>query len=540
MSDVLYPKSLFENIGLSLSGGGYRAAGFHLGTLSYLHHLKIGDNNLLEKVKILSTISGGTITGMMYAYHLKKRSSFPQFYLRLYRTLNQDALLESALTKLNNPKSWKNQHKNKNVINAFAEVYNDDFFEGAQFDLFFEGEQIHLEELIFNATGLKTGTLFRFQKTKSTRAVIGNRFTQIPREIAGEFRLADIVAASSCFPGGFEPLELPRDFMQKKNSALEKFWFEKKWSPMGLMDGGILDNQGINSVEMAERRRRDPETKQYLDLFLVSDVGSKYMEAYEFPRAEGKKWWSGFTLNNLERGAWILAIPSLIGLIVSIFYSSMSLAWIVTWSILMTVGILVLPIFIFAKRFIKSSIQKQFPIESKMYLPRVNILYNLPLYSLLNLLQVRAGSLLKISSDIFMKQIKSGKLQSLFSHPKWQKRLAINLIYTIAESDCDEDLDSTAPSEKMQEISKAASQMETTLWFTQKEEKEQLLKKLVTCGQFTTCNSLLRYLEKLEKDKNANFDESQLLQIQDLKQKLLIDFKKFKGNPYFLTDDYNA
>jgi predicted acylesterase/phospholipase RssA len=46
----------FNRIALCLSGGGYRAAAFHLGTLHMLNEL-----GLLENVKIMSTASGGTI-----------------------------------------------------------------------------------------------------------------------------------------------------------------------------------------------------------------------------------------------------------------------------------------------------------------------------------------------------------------------------------------------------------------------------------------------------------------------------------------------
>ena len=43
------------SISLSLSGGGGRAAGFHLGTLAYLDRVK-----LLKDVSVLSSVSGGS------------------------------------------------------------------------------------------------------------------------------------------------------------------------------------------------------------------------------------------------------------------------------------------------------------------------------------------------------------------------------------------------------------------------------------------------------------------------------------------------
>ena len=53
-----------KRIGLALSGGGYRAAAYHLGTLRALH--KMG---LLEKVDVISSVSGGSIIAAFYLLH---------------------------------------------------------------------------------------------------------------------------------------------------------------------------------------------------------------------------------------------------------------------------------------------------------------------------------------------------------------------------------------------------------------------------------------------------------------------------------------
>lgn len=47
-----------KRIGLALSGGGFRAAGFHLGVMRKLHEL-----NLLDKLDLISCVSGGSIAG---------------------------------------------------------------------------------------------------------------------------------------------------------------------------------------------------------------------------------------------------------------------------------------------------------------------------------------------------------------------------------------------------------------------------------------------------------------------------------------------
>src|SRR5258705_10146693 len=50
-------------VALALSGGGSRAMAFHLGCLRALH-----DRDLLKKVKVISTVSGGSVIGACWAY----------------------------------------------------------------------------------------------------------------------------------------------------------------------------------------------------------------------------------------------------------------------------------------------------------------------------------------------------------------------------------------------------------------------------------------------------------------------------------------
>ena len=50
-----------KKVGLSLSGGGYRAAAYHIGTLKKLDEL-----GLLEKLDVISTVSGGSINGGLF------------------------------------------------------------------------------------------------------------------------------------------------------------------------------------------------------------------------------------------------------------------------------------------------------------------------------------------------------------------------------------------------------------------------------------------------------------------------------------------
>ena len=64
-----------KKVGLALSGGGYRAAAYHIGTMRALHKLGI-----LDKVDVISSISGGSIIAAYYALHKDKFDEFEKSF----------------------------------------------------------------------------------------------------------------------------------------------------------------------------------------------------------------------------------------------------------------------------------------------------------------------------------------------------------------------------------------------------------------------------------------------------------------------------
>src|SRR5688572_30589648 len=65
--DAAAPPPLADTLALCLSGGGYRAMLFHLGTLWYLN-----DAGYLPKLDRVSSVSGGSITAGVLGLHWKK------------------------------------------------------------------------------------------------------------------------------------------------------------------------------------------------------------------------------------------------------------------------------------------------------------------------------------------------------------------------------------------------------------------------------------------------------------------------------------
>lgn len=93
-----------ESIGLCFSGGGYRAAAFSLGVLSYLDKIQYRRESLLKKVIIISSVSGGSVTAGTYAASSAKNQDFSEFYKKLYNFLKDDKLADKAFAIFTNEK----------------------------------------------------------------------------------------------------------------------------------------------------------------------------------------------------------------------------------------------------------------------------------------------------------------------------------------------------------------------------------------------------------------------------------------------------
>jgi hypothetical protein len=207
MDDLKLPATPLEKIALSCSGGGYRAASFHLGTMSYLHSIKYKGRPLLENVKMLSTVSGGTITGIVYTLHCQQGKSFEEIYHFLLEKLRTLDLLKLGIEKLNPDAKWQNTHKQKNLINAFAELYDEHFTGGATFAALDE-LHCHLEAVAFNSTEFNNAVDFRFRNRGT--GVFGNFYLRVGDAQAGEIRLSDPMPPPPVFPAASSLSSGPR------------------------------------------------------------------------------------------------------------------------------------------------------------------------------------------------------------------------------------------------------------------------------------------------------------------------------------------
>jgi len=269
-----------KKIGLSLSGGGYRAAAFHLGTLKKLHHLGI-----LEKIDVISTISGGSIVGACYCLNKQHFSSFEK---EMYEALNKKSIIRYIVTSpvficallgiagyflllswlTNFLSSWiilpgvllfvfitsRYQFRVLPLSSLVEKAYNKYFFKNAVLNSLKESPL-----LVIGTTNLQTFRPFTFSKTKMSDSTYS--YLEKPIIFSQEnFPLAKAVAASTCVPNFFTPIRIPVKYFKDAAQAISA-------NPV-LVDGGIYDNQGIHKLTQEG-------STYYCDVIITSDAGNK-------------------------------------------------------------------------------------------------------------------------------------------------------------------------------------------------------------------------------------------------------------------------
>lgn len=525
-------------IGLTFSGGGYRAACFHLGTLFYLDSIKMGgQRTFLDCVTALSTVSGGTITGLCYMLGISRGEPVDGISRRLYDFLLNTDLVTSALDNLS--RYEKNSYPS--LIRTMSGIYDKELFEGAVLgNLMDKLEEVPVSHFSVNATDFTHGLPFRFQITRKIRSaagtpyeygLIGNEEMQLSRKLACHIRLSDILACSSCFPGGFEPMVFPGDFTWEKTPEINSFL--QKVDSLGIMDGGIVDNQGIEPVLLAEEqmKRDSPEKRdKCLDLFIVSDVSSPYMNAYQASAFKLPKLIRGLSLNSISNFLGKMEIATAVLFMGSLF-CSVRYASDVSFILLMFSSI-IWGICSLAKKYVINVAKKSIVKHS------VSSLLNLRLCDLFTLMANRISSVLMLTETVFMKHIRRLEYARIYRDKKWMNRRITNTVYELRENERWADkialgklsLD-LAPSVAMQENSSKAAAMGTTLWFTDDDKRKGIPEALIAAGQYTICWNLLEYIDNIKKYPD-NLNENHLL-ILACETQLKEDWERFKKNPLF-------
>lgn len=559
------PRQPLMRIGLSCSGGGYRAASFHLGAMSYLNRLQYNGCPLLENVKLISTVSGGTITGIIYALQKQRGAAFSDIYRFTMDKLYTLDLVKAGIEKLNPDGVWQNTYKHKNLINAFAELYDKEFTEGKTFREFHTLNS-HLEAVVFNSTEFKNGINFRFRNWGT--GFFGNYKFQVPEVLADEVKLSDAMASSSCFTGGFEPMIWPHDFVHDEAPNLKKI--AETATPLGIMDGGIYDNQGIESILNYKSNSKEP----YFDLIIISDVASPYMDGYQPTKDRPKEGFRKLTLKDIKTRASRISSSVNIALVILILVSLLLPVftgfrnnWITGFGIGLAIAFLLFFIAkLVAQNYLKSltgkllqGFKRKVPPFYADKLSRLKI-EELSVHRLEPLVLDRLNSLITLLMDVFLKVVRRLNYYKLYNNDQYRYRRITNLIKELTEEDYfnrgQRENDGRPVSERYQvntvlkgsyhdiigtnikTIIEEASSFGTTLWFTKDEQLGNMLNKLVASGQFTMCYNMLEYLEILIYDEDSGFDaldDPTKTAVRSLYEQCKGDWFRFKQEPMFMV-----
>ncbi len=517
-----YPETPFDDIAFSLSGGGFRAAAYGLGVISLLHYIRLDAHHdaeeptLLHKVRFMSSASGGTFTLLLYAAALRKGISFEAYYHHLNQQISGEVLLQEAIRILKADDEWKEAGKTRNLINAFAKAYHQQLlsFMGEEdtrilASLMAPAMQVatsqHLQEVCFNATDFYSGLSFRFQVGVSGEDTHPGRFgnnsislnvsTEVPgssMEIISKIRLADVLAASSCFPIGFEPIVFPNDFLYPSGPSAPELkqalylrtysWDDRKTAAenalstrapkekafvdngvFGLMDGGICDNQGIYSMILANERRIRNDHKGF-DLMMVSDVSSYLMTPFKIPEVQTNQPWMKQSPDYYfqkvthwwwlvkDRGNFVLSVVILLALLmmVPVFIEGPRLSSIM----LLVIGLGQLAAAIYAGRVFRRFRDKNILVEkvlekkdlydviTSQWPPEKNFTNNMvgkvteymqhvQLGPILQMLNARLQSAISMTSDVFLKQVRRLIYDEFYDDRSFRFKRISSLIYTL-------------------------------------------------------------------------------------------------------------
>ena len=249
--------------GLALSGGGSRAVAFHLGCMRALQ-----DRGILKQVCTISTVSGGSVIGALWAYSDDSFEEFDQRVQRILRNGLKGGIMRYTLFSLVTPKivatimtagalgalfagirlslsalrmlGLKSVKLRRILVSlqspiprfasrttAFATFLDRKFFAGRMLaDVQRSGLQI-----VINAAELRTESAFRFGSMESGCWRFG--------KLADDTLVSKAVAASAAFPVLLPALDEQRRYVKRGGTAMHRTI---------VTDGGAYDNIGTSCL----------------------------------------------------------------------------------------------------------------------------------------------------------------------------------------------------------------------------------------------------------------------------------------------------
>ncbi len=248
MPDSKYqPDRVRKGRALCLSGGGFRAALFHLGALRRLNEV-----GLLSTLQTISSVSGGSIANGLLAKVWPRltpdaKGTFTNFIDAYERPLqafcSQDLRTGPLLTERLDPRNWLQLlGDDHSATDLLAHAYRDRLVGDLRLKDLAATHAAGGPHFVFDTSNLQTGVNFEFSGD-------GVGDWRIGHASAPEVLVADAIAASSAFPIAFPPLVLKFDPGLFHGGALaDDPRLGDLTRRVVLSDGGVYDNLGLEPV----------------------------------------------------------------------------------------------------------------------------------------------------------------------------------------------------------------------------------------------------------------------------------------------------
>lgn len=240
-----------KRIGLSLSGGGIRAIMFHLGVLRFL-----AENKLLENIKYISTVSGGSIlVGLIFKYSNNSWPTSEEFLINIHPKIKKIIL-----------------EKNLQLNSFFRILFSTNWFDrskGVRDSIeFYYGIDGKIEELpekpvwAINCTTYETSNRWRIKSCTMGDYEIGYANMQ-------SLKIADAITMSAAFPGLIGSYKIKtKDYDWYNYKTKSKITI--KYKAIHILDGGVYDNLGLEPI--VDPSKQKIKEKNELDCIILSDA----------------------------------------------------------------------------------------------------------------------------------------------------------------------------------------------------------------------------------------------------------------------------
>lgn len=222
------------NIGLAVSGGGYRATLYSLGAI-----WRLNEFGLLPKLKTITSVSGGSITTGFLSIKWEELTFDENDVATNFETVIADPLKKFCSKGIDIKSGISGLFSFRDTIgDKIAKAYDRRLFHGA----LIQSIPDDAPEFLFYGTNYQTGASIRLQKSAISDYKIGTYPSP-------EISMSKVVGISSAFPPLLSPVTLKTNPDLWEKTGFSKYYDNVKLrKKLILTDGGLYDNMGLEAL----------------------------------------------------------------------------------------------------------------------------------------------------------------------------------------------------------------------------------------------------------------------------------------------------